>query len=828
MQRQIRAFADAGIAALILHPRDGLLVPYGGSDWFDLVRDLVNDCLAAGIEPILYDEDPYPSGSASGWIPIEHPELAAHAIERFEAPANLKEGELFVFPAGKLLWVGAVSADGSAGEPIDLTDRVGMIRRTWEVTPWDSRWYYPATPLYPCERSMAVMPEAALRVPANLPAGSKLVAFVARNQTNSQWGGHADPLNPVATRMYIERTHERYAQSLGDLLGREVRAIFTDEAKPHSAHPWTPGIFESFEQRFGYDLRPRLNDLFDHGATGPRAMLTRTHYRQWLADRFIDTWLRPVSQWCSKHGLALIGHLSPEDDPIQQTGSIGNLLPIQKYLTLSGIDLIIPAIGDARHPILNIGVASATSTAQQLDRAGVMSETLGASGNDLQATTAAKILAWQTLSGVAMVVVHASFASVMGLRRLDAPPDCGPNSVRWQGLCDTSRGIEPFRQIVTDSTQIAPVAIVWPIRSFMAEGIHWWEAGDVGPRRDLAQLLLACLQAQVGVHFIDEEQLASAEVRGGKLVVGRASYETILLPSASVIAEETVRRLASLKRDGLKVMSAGQLPAFAQTRKEIAPIDASSLPQRIQGDDWTAWCRANLPRLLDVQADRPNELRVTAWRDQGDRTSWLMMNIGEAPQRVRVKGGGEATIELAGGQLVALQADGKSLRVVHSFESMKVTPNAPLKNPELPLTNWRTRFDDADWRDLDRPMAAYQLDAPPTGLRNSVIVMQLTGPTWPDGTPVARHLDYAVKFNVDAKPGEKIKLVLEPTAQRGSFSISLNGKSWKATMVDTSSEPVIIDLTPALKAGENELQFRVDKPMALDGIKWPPIVRRVN
>ncbi|MBA3686858.1 MAG: hypothetical protein H0W72_16680, partial [Planctomycetes bacterium] len=592
LRRQIAEFARAKVAAVVLHPRAGLLVPYGGSDWFELIRTLVQDCLAAGVQPWLYDEQPYPSGSAGGWITVERPELAARAMERFVAtPEQSADGALFLFPTGKLLWVGAVPPAGSSAAPIELTDRVGTIMRQWEVTPWDSRWYYSTTPLYPCPRSEAAHPEFGLRVPAGaIPAGWSLVAYVARPIVGSQWGHLADSLNPEATRLFIERTHDRYAASLGDLLGSAVPAIFTDEAKPHTSNAWTPGMFEDFTARYGYDLRPRLEDLFhDHDAA--RCQLTRLHYRQWRTQRFIDAWIKPVADWCKAHDVMLVGHVSPEDDPLEQVNSLGNLFPIQRHLGLAGFDLILPAVGDARHAVLNVGVTIATSVCQQQGLPGVMSETLGANGPDLTAAMAAKILAWQTLSGVGTIVVHGAFASTLGLRRWDAPPDCGPESIRWQGMGQIQEGLRPFQRLINGGAiQLAPVAILWPIRSFQARYVPWLSE-DVGPRRDFYQLLLACLQAQVGVHLLDEEQLASATLRDGRLIIGRASYAALLLPTVAVLSQHSLRRLDELGAAGYPVHAFTDAPRFAQTERGLDPV-AGFRFARVRADDWTAWCRA--------------------------------------------------------------------------------------------------------------------------------------------------------------------------------------------------------------------------------------------
>src|SRR4051812_5081740 len=138
LKRQIRAFADAGVRAVVLHPREGLLVPYAGDEWFDLIRTLCDELIAVRVQPWLYDEDYCPSGQGGGQVLADHPEFAAKAIQRFEATADLREGELFLFPSGKLLWAGVVGPDGPEGSQ-ELTRRVGSVRRHWEASEWDSR-----------------------------------------------------------------------------------------------------------------------------------------------------------------------------------------------------------------------------------------------------------------------------------------------------------------------------------------------------------------------------------------------------------------------------------------------------------------------------------------------------------------------------------------------------------------------------------------------------------------------------------------------------------------------------------------------------------------
>ena len=630
---QIAEFAKAGVATVCIHPRAGLLFPYGGDDWFALVRRTVEKCAAAGLEVWLYDEDPYPSGNAGGWITLENPGYLARGIERFEAEPDLKEGELFCFPTGKLLWTGLVPDGNTArlsspksGQVVDLTSRVGVVRREWRLLKgWDSRYYYPATPLYYCDRADTYTPEFALKAP-RVPAGMKLVAFVARTfdyeAGASVWGGLHDSLNPEVTRLFIERTHERYYEAVGDMFGDPITAVYTDEPKYFGGRPWTPGMFEDFAATFGYDLQQRLDDLFSTSRT-PQAIGTRLDYRKWCGERFEETWLKPVSDWCHSHGLNLVGHISPEDDLVEQANTISNLFPLQKYFDLAGLDLIIPAVGDADHPMISVGVTLATSVAQQQEKPGVMSESLACSGLDFTAQEAARILNWQTVLGMTTPVVHAAFSSTEGDRLLDAPPDFGPQSPRWEGMQEADRNLREVQQKLIGATQTAPVAILWPIRSFQADSTSW-QPEPGGMRRDFIDLLHACLCRQVGTHLLDEEDLWGASFSEGRLRLGRAAYSFILIPSCTVLHERTVAKLKALAEAGAALFHVGVAPTYVQTETGIEALDFSWCPEAS-----VSQVADELPRLLTVEGSGCEDVRCTSWSKNGERFS-LLINIGKS------------------------------------------------------------------------------------------------------------------------------------------------------------------------------------------------------
>ena len=634
MDRMLDAFAEAGVSAVTLHPRDGLRVPYGSSDWFELIRRTVQRCASAGVQVWLYDEEPFPSGAAGGRVFMEQPEFEARAIECFTydpdaVPSGPDESQthrvddagLFCFPTGTLLWCGLVNPE--TGETHSMNDRVGLVRQRWQVLdPWDSSHYYPDTPIYHHPRAMTMEPTYAVHVDA-VPDGMKVVAFVARpTARDSAYGGMPDRFNPEATQRFLQLTHEQYRRAVGEFFGSTIRAVFTDEPKWSADRPWTPGLFESFETMFGYDLRLRLYDLFStrHDA---RSQTTRIHYRQWCQKRFEQAWLTPIRDWCHAHELKLVGHISPEDDPVMQAMVVGNVMRCMTYFDLAGIDLIIPAVGDRRHPLINIGILAATGVAAQHDKPGVLSESLACSGVNAPVESSRRVLTWQTVMGMTSPVVHYAQNSTHGPRRIDAPPDSGPFSHRWPGMQELQASLKPLQHIVRNGRQIAPVAVLWPIRSFCA---HNFDGQDdpTGMRRDLMAVLTSCLDRQVGVHLIDEPTAQAATIQDQKLCIGRAAYAHLVVPSSQVIGKGTVEQLAAFHDAGGSVRIAGQAPPYQQTDAGLAPLDLSGYPHTPPAN-----AGDGLPRLIEIEGDG-TDIRCTGWWFEG-RLVRLLMNLRDAP-----------------------------------------------------------------------------------------------------------------------------------------------------------------------------------------------------
>ena len=153
----------------------------------------------------------------------------------------------------------------------------------------------------------------------------------------------ANLLMPEATRRFLEVTHQRYAESIGEYFGRCVRAIFTDEpslARQHrgrapGANSWQLPWSKAMEGALGGDFRERLGGAGDvSGWSGWR------DYWAAYSRVFHESWVAPIAGWCQSHGIAMTGHLLGEGSFGTQVAYNGSLRRQLGAFGIPGIDEI--------------------------------------------------------------------------------------------------------------------------------------------------------------------------------------------------------------------------------------------------------------------------------------------------------------------------------------------------------------------------------------------------------------------------------------------------------------------------------------------------------
>lgn len=300
---QIDEMVKQNIRALtiVAHPstfdtilmRSSMSPEYLSDEFFELVRFAVEYGVSKGITFWLYDEGGWRSGMASGQVVKALPKMAEKMIS--DRKIKLKKGEKY-----------------QAGEHVIATyyngDRV--------------------TQAFTAEEDCEV---------------TEYYLYFLTN-------GDTDPSEPESVDKFIELTHERYKQYVGEYFGKDISIMFTDE--PRSRFPgYVYGFEEKFLERYGYDIRDYLPEIMktkNECYTGEVYSndlgigdKVRMDFCRLNGELFRDSLLKKQKEWNEKNGLLGGGHFGqdhgPMSDPLQ---SRTNIVDVLRQMAVPGVDTI--------------------------------------------------------------------------------------------------------------------------------------------------------------------------------------------------------------------------------------------------------------------------------------------------------------------------------------------------------------------------------------------------------------------------------------------------------------------------------------------------------
>ena len=857
----LRACRKGGIRALAMHCRSGNLIPYASDEWYSTIQALVEEGRRLDMKLWLYDEDPYPSGAAGGQVMANRADLKAAQLVLHEPPAGLAAGELWEISEQPVVWAGLVPVDHPLAAR-DLTAQVGTVRRDWFVTPWDSRHYYATPAFFPCVRGDAIRQVYVLRVPA-IPKGYRLVAIVRELcGVNGSWGSLPDCLHPDTFSTFRTLSLDPYKKWVGHEFGKTIPGIFTDEEKPHGFWPVTPGLFEAFRQDYGFDLMPRLYQLFGEPLS-TQYVETRLALREWIAKRFIEVFMTPYRKWCEACGLTLVGHMSPEDDPVAEAGCLGSVMPLMKILHCPGTDLIAPFVGDRETPTVNLGSLRAGSLRAQTGAPAAVAETFALFDWDTTTAKCHQIIAWHKVLGIDRFFLHGFFNSVEGVVAHEAPPDYGPNTPIFEGISELNRWSVETEGILDGAKDSGGIAVLNSLASYcdLAPGMD--RTSHEGLRHALWQTLLSCLRTQVGIHMADEADVAEAAVSSGWLRVGACRYHTLLVPAMTRIPRRTFERITKAARAGVKVVWFGSGPShIVEAGGRLHP--QPGLPGTVEKAPYPSetWCRSHLDASVRIMGPDSGDCYVRRFKRKQGSGEWLLaVNVGDAalelslagegklgwvPERIdgNVRPEGLVTVWRvpAGGSGLFRQIRSARPPPLPNTENTKILPPggppasaAAGRKEETPrriptgdnrifkrLETNRLRLDRPRIQckgikpvTLDFPKPYWQLSE---NYRTERVISQYVGKVPVISTTSDLELRYRFAFDVKGAIPPPV-LVCDPRCARGAFTIFVNGRQLGGTRhfpLETT-KPLCIRLTE-LKQGNNSIELRFSVRSAMEGL----------
>ena len=366
---------------------------------------------------------------------------------------------------------------------------------------------------------------------------------------------YIDALNPKVTEKFIEVTHEKYKEALGKDFSK-MAGFFTDEPQlSRKGLPWSLILEDEYQKEYGENLAEYLYDMFADTET-----CYRTRYRFWkLVTRlFCENYMKKIYDWCNENGTQLTGHMVIEESIHDQIDCNGAIMPNYEYFHIPGIDKLCRSVNRS------LLVPQVISAAAQLGKKQILTESFAMCGWDVSFEELKWILEWQMVKGVNLLCQHLSGYSLEGLRKRDYPAGHAYQNPWWneyKAFMDFSSRMGMLLaegELHCDVLVLHTIASGWVLRgsdeSLKTAGIYHKSLTDV-------EILLD--QNQITHHLGDERIMARhAKVNGNKISVGKMTYSTVIIPSASVIDSNTYYLLKEFSDNGGNLIFAGEVPTY--------------------------------------------------------------------------------------------------------------------------------------------------------------------------------------------------------------------------------------------------------------------------
>ena len=582
--RQARIIQEMGFGGYFMHSRVGLVTEYLGDEWFDLINLGADEAARLGMEAWLYDEDRWPSGSAGG--------LAARN-ERL----RLQGVRLTLPNASEFQWHANVLG--------------AFVCRLEGKNIFDCREVAPS------------------EMPILAPDETLLVFTRETMPPLPFYNGHGyiDTTNPEATAEFIRLTHERYVEKCGDRMSSTIRGIFTDEphrgmissiaspfSDPEWVMPWGARFAESFQKRFGYDLRRRLPEVFLR-PEGRRISQVKWQYVEHLMHLFLESFMKPVHDWCKAHRLILTGHLLHEDSLTSETLFNGSMMRNYERMDAPGVDMLWE--GNRSY----WGVKKVASMARQFGKQTVLSELYGCTGWQFNFKSHKAVGNWQALFGINLRCPHLSWYTMKGEAKRDYPASVLHQSAWYPEYRHVEDYFSRIHVLMEQGKPVCDLLVINPVETVWAQiyqGWAQWLYPQCPHLQSVEENYKKVFHWLAGNHFDfdygDEDVLARHGCVVGNLTslkVGAACYKGVVVAGLETIRATTLNLLEVFADAGGRVIFAGPAPAFVDAVKSDR---ARLLAAR------TTECDLNEIRLVNACLDAVGEPPVSFRFAEGGRT----------------------------------------------------------------------------------------------------------------------------------------------------------------------------------------------------------------
>ena len=540
MEWQIKEYKSQGIPGFFIHGRFGEKIGYLSDTWFERVKFAVKKAKEIGIDAWVYDEMNWPSGTAERQVPKQFPHLRQKYLELVPL---MVEGPLFTFlEATDDRYVNTGNSRPIAAFACSDEEFRNGIENLIDLTPNLS--------------FNAVIPWEA-------PAGKWRLLYFLEKEIDY----YIDALNPESTERFLQLTHDKYKNAVGEDFGTVVPGFYTDEPAMHYYHigldnlviPWSSQMFKIFRERRGYDLKPYLPALY----TSMGEVTAKIRYDFWktLTEQYSETYYKKIRDWCEANGVLFTGHLLGEEWLRIHARCEGNIFKHLKHMHITGVDHLYPKIGTEEEPDQHVALKLASSAAHHYGSNRLLCESMGGTYWDCTLERMKWIANWEYVLGVTIFNNHGYHYSIEGERKRDWPPSQFYHHTWWKYYNRFTEYMARLGHILSGGKHVAKVLMLYPINTIWTNYTPQTR-NDVGNATEFAfnYLTDTLLKLHYDFDYVDEDILNEAEIRNGKIKIRDEEYSLLILPPVTHIQKDTYTSIQKFLKGGGKIIADSLLP----------------------------------------------------------------------------------------------------------------------------------------------------------------------------------------------------------------------------------------------------------------------------
>ncbi|MBQ6473969.1 MAG: hypothetical protein IJJ33_18415, partial [Victivallales bacterium] len=514
---QIREMKKTGHGGFFMHARGGLQTEYLSPEWMACVEACLDEAGKQGMDGWLYDENGWPSGFGGGLV----------------SGLGLKYQQKYLRM--------------EQGTPEELPERELTIA------------------CYAADTAELLGPE--------LPSGYAGKVLRLYYDVNPYY---VDNMDAEVVAEFLRVTHQRYYETLPKELLAHLKGIFTDEPQlSRDGIPWSWVLEDAYRKEYGRALLPELPAMFLDGFQNAAAV--RVRYRRLTAKLFRDHFMKQIRAWCDDHGWLLTGHHVQEETLYHQLDSNGAIMPQYQYYSIPGMDML-----GRWHPS-PVAMTQVMSVAAQMGQQQVLTESFACCGWNINFRGMRTVFQTQLAHGVNLLCQHLLGYTLRGQRKRDYPSSDSYHQPWWKDYRMVNDSFSRVGMLLSKGENQVHVLVLHP------ESTAWCIGGETkGQRRRIEYYtnglrdLTACLDARFVPHHYGDELMLSeiGYCGGGHFHLGKAIYNTVVIPPMMNISRKTYQMVRRLHEEGGRVFAVRN------------PVDGGlRLVDGVADDELTAWLR---------------------------------------------------------------------------------------------------------------------------------------------------------------------------------------------------------------------------------------------